>query len=71
MLYTNHATGGDWYWTFALPAIGYMGLVLTAVAALLRYGRGGRLYIFGGAFLALGIVMPLMEYLILLFIRNN
>ncbi len=31
---------------------------------MLRYVRGGRLYIFGGGFMALGGLMLLMEFLI-------
>ena len=41
-----------------------IGLIVTAVVALLRYVRRGRLYIFGGAAIGLGAFMPLMEYLI-------
>ncbi|MBQ8834458.1 MAG: zinc ribbon domain-containing protein [Oscillospiraceae bacterium] len=64
VFYINQASGGDWFLTFALPVVGYVGTVVTAVAALLHRLRRGRLYIFGGAFLALGAFMPLMEYLI-------
>ena len=64
VLYINQATDGNWFLTFAFPLIGYLGLVTTAVVALLRYVRAGRLYIFGGANIALGLFMPLMEYLI-------
>ena len=64
LLYINYAVNGDWFLSFALPVTGAVGLVCTAVAALLRYLRRGRLYIFGGAMIALGAFMPLMEFLL-------
>lgn len=66
LLYINFATGGSWFLSFAFPVVGFMGLLVTAVTALLRYIRRGKLYIFGGALLALGAFMPLMEYLLCL-----
>lgn len=63
LLYINYATGGSWFLTFALPITGGFGLICTAVVALLRYVRQGKLYIFGGASILLGIFMPVMEYL--------
>ena len=36
---------------------------MTAVVTLLKYVRKGHLYIIGGAFIALGAFMPLMEFL--------
>ena len=62
--YVNFTVGGSWFWTFALPLVGTLCGIVTAVVTLLRYVRGGRLYIFGGAFLALGASMLLMEFLI-------
>ena len=64
LLYINLATGGHWFLSFAFPVVGAVGLIVTAVIALLRYVRRGKLYIFGGAAAALGALMPLMEYLI-------
>ena len=66
LLYINFATGGSWFLSFAFPVVGFIGLLVTAVTALLRYLRRGRLYIFGGALLSLGAFMPLMEYLLCL-----
>lgn len=64
LLYINHVTDGDWFLSLAFPVVGYLALVVTAVVALLKYvGRGG-LYIFGGAGIALGALMPLLELLI-------
>ena len=64
LLYIDLATGGDWFLSFAFPVTGGIGLIVTAVVVLLRYLRRGRLYILGGAMIALGAFMPLMEFLI-------
>ena len=64
LLYINLATGGNWFLTFALPVVGTVGLIVTAVVALVRYLRHGKLYIFGGAAVLLGTFMLLMEYLL-------
>ena len=61
LLYINLVTGGGWFLSFAFPLVAFLGLLSTAVAALMRYIRRGRLFIFGGAFLALGLYVPLME----------
>lgn len=63
LLYINYATGGSWFLSFALPVTGGIGLIVTAVVSLLRYVRRGKLYIFGGAAIALGCMMLLMEFL--------
>lgn len=64
LLYINYATGGNWFLSFAFPVVGYICLIVTAVVTLARYVKKGYLYIFGGAFIALGIFMPLMEFLL-------
>ena len=64
LLYIDFSTGGNWFLPFAFPVVGYVGCIVTAVVVLLRYVPQGRLYIIGGAFLALGAFMPLMEFLI-------
>lgn len=66
LLYINHVTGGDWFLSLAFPVVGYVGLVITAVAALLKYLKKGALYVLGGAGIALGVLMPLLEFLICL-----
>lgn len=66
LLYINHVTEGDWFLSLAFPVTGYIALVVTAVVALLRYVRHGALYIIGGAAIAIGILMPLLEGLICL-----
>ena len=64
LLYIDLSTGGNWFLPFAFPVVGCVGFIVTAVVVLLRYVPQGRLYIIGGAFLALGAFMPLMEFLI-------
>jgi len=71
VLYIDLVTGGDWFLSLAFPVVGFFGLLTTAVVTLLRYVRRGRLYVFGGAFLALGLFMPVMELLILQTFRLN
>ena len=64
LLYISVATGGGWFLSFAFPVTGAVGLIVTAVVALLKYVGKGELYIFGGAFVALGAFMPVMELLL-------
>ena len=66
LLYIDLATGGGWFLSFAFPVTGGVALIVTAVVTLLRYVRGGRLYIFGGAIMALGAMMLLVEFLVVL-----
>ena len=66
VLYINCATGGDWFLSFAFPVVGGIGLIVTAVVTLLKYLRKGRLYIFGGAFIAFGLFVPLVEFLMMI-----
>ena len=64
LLYIKLATGGNWFLSFAFPITGFVALVVTAVVVLRRYIRRGRLYVFGGAVLAMAGLMPLMEFLL-------
>lgn len=66
LLYINCSVEGHWFLSFAFPVVGALCLVSTAVAALLRYVRRGKLYIFGGAAMVLGLFMPVMELLLTL-----
>ena len=69
--YVSYLTDGHWFLSFGLPVIGYVALVVTAVITLLRYVKRGKLYIFGGALIAMGGLMPLMEFLINYTFRNK
>lgn len=64
LLYLCLATGGHWFLSFALPVAGGLCAIVTAVVTLLRYVRGGRLYIVGGATMATGGWLLLTEYLL-------
>ena len=64
LLLINLLTGGNWYLSFALPVTVSVGLIVTTVVVLLWYLRKGRLYIFGGAIIAMGTVMLLLEWLL-------
>lgn len=65
LLYIDLSTGGNWFLSFAFPVVGGIGLIVTAVVTLLRYVRRGKLFIFGGALIALGAFMLLMEFLLI------
>lgn len=64
LLYLNFAAGGGWFMSFAFPVAGGIGLIVTALVTLLRYVPRGVLYIVGGAFMALGAFMILVEFLL-------
>lgn len=71
LLYINLATGGNWFLSFAFPVTGGVGLIVAAVVTLLRYVRRGKLYIFGGALIALGAFMLLVEFLAVITFRSS
>ena len=64
LCYIDFATGGDWFMTFAFPVTGALGMIVTAAAVLTYYLRHGKLYIFGGMFIALGAFVTMVELLI-------
>lgn len=64
LLYIDLACGGHWFLSFAFPVTGAIGLLLTAVVALVRYVHAGYLYIFGGALILAGGLAVLIEFLI-------
>ena len=64
LLYINWATDGDWFLSFAFPVTGAVALIVTAVVTLLKYLRRGALYVFGGASIAFGAFMLLIEFLL-------
>lgn len=61
LLYICLRTGGRWFLSFAFPVLGISCLLLTALVALLKYVRGGRLFIIGGWIIAVGGLSILME----------
>lgn len=66
LLYIDLASGGGWFLSFAFPMVGAFGLIVTAVVVLTRYVPRGGFFIYGGAAIALGAVMPVMEYLMMI-----
>ena len=64
LLYIAIATGGKWFLPFALPVTGGLCLITCAVVTLLRYLRKGRLYVLGGATMAMGGFALLLEFLL-------
>ena len=64
LLYICLETGGNWFLSFALPVLGVTTLIISAVVTLVRYVRGGRLYIYGGATIGFGFLTVLIEMLI-------
>lgn len=64
LLYIDLVIQGNWFLSFALPVVGMLALIVTTVVALMRYVPRGALYTFGGAFIALGLFMLLMGFLL-------
>jgi len=64
LLYICLATGGSWYLPFGLPVTAILCAIVTAVVVLTRVLRKGHLYVFGGASLAMGGFMLLLEHLL-------
>jgi len=64
LLYVNFASGGNWFLSFAFPILGCVGVIVTTTVILLRYIKRGTLYIWGGAIIAFGAMMPLLEFLL-------
>ncbi len=62
LLYINLRTGGKWFFCFALPVVVSLCAVVSAMVALIRYVRRGRLYIIGGGLIGLGVWTVLLEY---------
>ncbi len=63
LLYINLETNGNWFMSFAFPIVGGICLITCTVVTLMYYLRRGKLYILGGAFMALGAFMLLIEFL--------
>lgn len=61
LMLISAVTAGSWFFSFALPVVVGITLIVTAVVTLTRYLHRGKLYVFGGASLALGLYMPIIE----------
>ncbi len=62
VLYICQKTGGSWFMSFAFPLFLASALLSTAMICLLKYIRGGRLFIFGGFLILLGGFTVLVEF---------
>ena len=63
LFYINFAVGGSWFWSFALPVVACTAAIGIPVVTLTHYLKRGKLFVFGGATIALGALMVLMEAL--------
>ena len=63
LCYLNWTLDGDWFLSFAFPILGCIAVIVITVLALVRYVRRGKLFIFGGACMATGAMMLLIEFL--------
>ncbi len=64
LLYINLQTEGKWFLSLAFPAVGILGLILTADIAVAKYVRKGYLYLIGGTWIAIGAYLVLLEFFI-------
>lgn len=64
LFYINLSLGDNWFWSFAFPITGAIGLITTAMITLIKYVKRGKLYIVGGSLIAAGVWTMLMELLI-------
>lgn len=64
LFYINFQTGGHWFLSLALPLTGCAALIVVGMIALVHYVKRGYLYIFGGALIADGFYIVLIELLI-------
>lgn len=63
LFYLDWTINGKWFLSFAFPLLGCIATITITVLALVRYVRKGKLYIFGGACIATGVMMLLIEFL--------
>lgn len=63
LLYINLATDGDWFLSFVFPVVGGVALIFETAIVLLKYVKGGKLYIVGGTAMGFGAFMLLVEFL--------
>ena len=71
LMYINLKTDGHWFVSFALPVNAVLGIILSAAATLLHRLRRGKLFICGGTFIALGVLMLAVEYCMSITFRTS
>ena len=64
LLYIDLNTPGRWFLPLALPITVGIALIICTVVTLVYYVGRGRLYIYGGAIIALGALILMMECLL-------
>ena len=64
LLYIDLNTPGRWFLPLALPITAGIALIICTVVTLVYYVGRGRLYIYGGAIIALGALILMMECLL-------
>ncbi len=62
LLFVDLMTHGGWFLSFAFPVVGMFAVIITAVIALCRYVKRGYFYILGGAFIACGGALLMLEF---------
>lgn len=64
LFYINYQSGGNWFFTFALPITVALGGIVSAMVAVMRYVHRGYLYVIGGGLIAVGAWTVLLEYVL-------
>ncbi|MBQ7307402.1 MAG: hypothetical protein IJW82_02635 [Clostridia bacterium] len=64
LLYINIVTNGNWFLSFAFPITITLCLIVCTVVTLNHYLHKGKLYIFGGGFMGLALLLLLIEFLL-------
>lgn len=64
LLYVDIATGDEWFLSFAFPAVGAFGLIVTAIVAVIKYVKKGYWYVASSGFFAVGGYTCLIEFLL-------
>lgn len=62
--FVSFDTDGNWFFTFALPIIFTLGMIVSAITTLTVKLRRARLYVIGGGIIALGVWTMLIEFLL-------
>lgn len=66
LLYIDIVTKDSWFLSFAFPAVAALGMIITAIIAIVRYVKKGYWFIAGGSVLAIGAYTCLVEFLLYL-----
>lgn len=64
LFYINFVTRGAWFFSFAMPLLAALTLIVSAVTILIYYLRCGYLYILGGASIGFAFFSVLVEYML-------